>query len=127
MENTLVPSAPYVELQNQIKLFLAKELESRRTTIEEIMALLLIFSQTSSVEEIDAFIEIFKDTFPMLEEFSSGRTEGQKMEVKDKVKDAVLKMITIDPIRAGQLAKDAIDKNTPWEDLVTKYPELNEA
>lgn len=116
----------YVELQNALKVFLANELERKRITVPEIMAILLIFGQTSTVEEIDGFVEIFKDTFPTLGDFGSQRAEGQKFEVKDKVKDVVIKMISSDPMRAAQLAKDALNSGIPWEDLVAKYPELNQ-
>lgn len=116
----------YVELQNALKVFLANELERKRITVPEIMAILLIFGQTSTAEEIDGFVEIFKDTFPVLGDFGSQRSEGQKLEVKDKVKETVIKMIVSDPMRAGQLAKDALNSGISWEELVAKYPELNQ-
>lgn len=116
----------YVELQNNLKLFLAKELEIGRINVQEVMAILLIFGQTSTVEEIDAFVEIFKDTFSVLGDFGATRSEGQKLEVKDQVKDTVIKILSTDPMRAAQLAKDAVSKDIPWDELVAKYPELNQ-
>ncbi len=116
----------YITLQNSLKLFLANELERKRITVHEIMAILLIFGQTSTVEEIDGFVEIFKDTFPTLGDFASNRSEGQKLEVKDKVKEVVIKILANDPMRAAQLAKDALRSDLSWEDLVAQYPELNQ-
>ena len=115
----------YVELQNDLKLFLAKELESKRISVEEIMAILLIFGQTSTVEDIDGFVEIFRETFPVLGDFGSTRSEGQKLEVKDQVKETIIRILATDPMRASQLAKDALRNDLSWDQLVEQYPELN--
>ncbi len=117
----------YVELQNNLKQFLAKELEARHITVEQIMAILLIFGQTSTVDEIDIFLEIFGETFPVLRDFDLQRREGKKIAVKDQVKDTVITMIATDPMRAAQLAKDATNNDISWEELLAKYPELNQA
>lgn len=116
----------YVELQNNLKQFLAKELETRHITVEQIMAILLIFGQTSTVDEIDVFLEIFGETFPVLRDFDLQRREGKKVAVKDQVKDTVIAMIATDPMRAAQLAKDATNNDISWEELLAKYPELNQ-
>lgn len=116
----------YVELQNNLKQFLARELEARHITVEQIMAVLLIFGQTSTVDEIDVFLEIFGETFPVLRDFDLQRREGKKVAVKDQVKDTVITMIATDPMRAAQLAKDATNNDISWEELLAKYPELNQ-
>lgn len=115
----------YIELQNDLKLFLAKELESKRISVEQVMAILLIFGQTSTVEDIDGFVEIFRETFPVLGDFGSTRSEGQKLEVKDQVKETIIKILATDPMRAAELAKDALRSDLSWENLVAQYPELN--
>lgn len=117
----------YVELQNNLKQFLARELEARHITVEQIMAVLLIFGQTSTVDEIDVFLEIFGETFPVLRDFDLQRREGKKVAVKDQVKDTVITMIATDPMRAAQLAKDATNNDISWEELLAKYPELSQA
>lgn len=123
---TQMQTPDYVELQNEIKLFLANELEANRVTVSEIMAILLILGQTSTRAELEAFVEIFQDSFETLKSFTMEKTESEKLEVKDQVKETIMRIITTDPMRAAQLAKDAISKDISWEELTNKYPELNE-
>ena len=124
MQNTKIEQQTYNQLQQKIKLLLARELEFRRITVQEVMAILLLFGQTKTMEEIEVFIEIFQDTFPVLKTISIEKTEQKKISVEDKVKITAQKMIKKDPMRAAQLIRDSLEKNMTWEQLAEKYPEL---
>lgn len=124
MPNTNVHQQTYGELQQKIKLLLARELEFHHITVQEVMAVLLLFGQTKSVEQIEAFVEVFQDTFPVLKTLISQEQEAKKITIQDRVKIAAQKIIKKDPMRAASLIQDALEKNATWEDLVKKYPEL---
>lgn len=124
MQNTKIHQQTYGELQQKIKLLLARELEFHHIAVQEVMAVLLLFGQTKTVEQIEAFIEVFQDTFPVLKTLISQEAEEKKVTIQDRVKIAAQKIIKKDPMRAASLIQDALEKNAIWEDLVKKYPEL---
>lgn len=116
----------YLELQSRIKLLLARALEVRKITIEELLAILFILGQTTTTFELEAFVEIFADVFPVLKTVQLEKSEKEKINVQDRVKTVISKMVLSDPLRAAQLAKDALQKDISWEKLTAKYPELKE-
>lgn len=124
MPNIKIHQQTYNELQQKIKLLLARELEFRHITVQEVMAVLLLFGQTKTIEEIEAFVEVFQDTFPVLKTLISEEAEAKKVTIQDRVKIAAQKIIKKDPMKAASLIQDALGKNAIWEDLVKKYPEL---
>lgn len=126
MQKTHTQTQEYSDLQNTIKLALARELEHKHISVEQVMAILFLFGQTTTVEQIEAFLDIFQETFPVLQHVVTQRSEENKVGVEDRVKKAATKMITKDPMRAAQLAKDALERHMTWDALVQKYPELGE-
>ncbi|MEK7544958.1 MAG: hypothetical protein AAB551_02395 [Patescibacteria group bacterium] len=126
MENIKTQGQTYAEVQNKIKLLLARELEFHTITVEHVMAILFLLGQTKSVEELEVFIDIFQGTFPVLKTFTFEKAQTTKVHIEEKVRKAALKMITKDPMRAAELAKDALRKDILWDELVQKYPELGQ-
>ncbi len=90
------------------------------------MAILFILGQTTTTEELEMFVEIFAESFPILKSIHLQSHESGKRNIEVAVKKAVSKILMTDPIRATQLAKEALNKNANWEELVRKYPELGE-
>ena len=116
----------YLVLQSKIKLLLARAMETRKIAIEELMAILFILGQTTTTLELEAFVEIFSDTFPVLKTVQLERSEREKINIQDKVKRVISALVLTDPLRAAQLAKDALKKDADMAKLLEKYPELGE-
>jgi hypothetical protein len=125
METTQTTKS-YQDLQLKIKLQLARGLELKKIKIEELMAILFILGQTNTTDELEMFVEIFSDSFPILKTIHLQTHEHTKRNIEVSVKKTISKILLVDPIRATQLAKEALQKNVNWDDLVKKYPELNE-
>jgi hypothetical protein len=116
----------YEELQENVKGQLIQDLNLHKISVEELMAILYILGQTSTVYELEAFVDIFSDTFPTLKSISLDREETAKTDTEAKVKKVVSKLVQKDPMRATQLAKEALQSGASWDELLKKYPELGE-
>ena len=97
----------YVELQNKVKNLLARALQTHTISIEELMAILTIFEKTETHAELEAFIEIFAEAFPILQQFEQEKRESSKSDLETKMKNVVSVMIKKDPLKATQIAKAA--------------------
>ena len=116
----------YQELEQKIKIQLAQDYEGKRLKLEEMMSILWILGQTTSVLELETFLEVFADSFAVLKHIQLGKRAGEKVNIEAKVRKVVSKLVATDPLRATQLAKDGLRKDITWDELVKKYPELNE-
>ena len=123
---TVETAIGYKDLEMKIKLQLARALETGKLSMEDLLAILFILGQTNTVEELSMFVEIFADSFPVLHSIHLQSHEHTKRNIEGAVKKAVSKILMTDPIRATQLAKEALNKQANWDELVKKYPELNE-
>ncbi len=116
----------YVELQNRVKNLLARALQSHVISIEELMAMLTIFKETETHAELEAFIEIFAEAFPILQQFEQQKRESSKTDLESKVKKVVGVMIKKDPLKATRIAKAALKPGMTWEALTEEFPEIEE-
>ena len=119
-------SLTYKDFELKIKLQLARGLEMRKLTMEDLMAILFILGQTQTIEELEMFVEIFADSFPISKSIHLQKHEHTKRNIEEAVKKAISKILMVNPLRATQLAKEALNKGANWDELVKKYPELNE-
>ena len=116
----------YVELQNKVKNLLARALQTHTISIEELMAILTIFEKTETHAELEAFIEIFAEAFPILQQFEQEKRESSKSDLETKMKNVVSVMIKKDPLKATQIAKAALKPGMTWEALKEEFPEIEE-
>lgn len=122
----LAPEKSYIELRNKVKLLLADALKRKVIGIEELAAILFIFQRAESTYELEAFLEIFNEAFPILKQFEHERRKEVRSNLEEKIKPFVSKLIKKDPLRAALIAKDALHPEMTWEELKKKYPEINE-
>lgn len=120
----MAPEKSYVELQNKVKHLLANALKRKAITIEELAAILFIFQRTETTMELEAFIEIFDEAFPILKQFEREKRQEVRTSLEEKVKPYVSQLIKKDPLRATMLAKDALNPLMTFEELKKKYPEI---
>lgn len=121
-----VEEQSYVELRNKVKGIMARALQAHVITIEEVMAMLFIFEKAETFMQLEAFIEIFSDAFPVLQKFGEQKKEYAKNALEEIVKKVVGKLVQKDPLKATQIAKAALKPGVTWEDLVKEFPELGE-
>lgn len=116
----------YVELRNKVKHVMARALQAHVITIEEVAAMLFIFEKAETFTELEAFIEIFSEAFPILQKFGEEKQAQAKGALEEIVKKVVGKLVKKDPLKATQIAKAALKPGITWEELVKEFPELNE-
>lgn len=116
----------YRELQNKIKRHLAHAVELRQLSQEDLLAVLFLLSQTTTVLEQETFVEIFSDSFPVLKTVQLEKRSTAKGDVEAKVKKVVADMVFSNPKRATEITKAALKKDVSWEELVKQFPELGE-
>lgn len=122
----LAPEKSYVELRNKVKTHLAKALKTGVLSIEELRAILFIFEKTETHAELEAFLEIFSESFPVLQEFEIGKRREAKTDLESKVKNLVYKIVLKNPLKAGEIAKATLKSGMTWAELIRMYPELEE-
>lgn len=122
-----VATAPtYGELQQKIKLHLARAMELNQLDSEDLLTILFIFGQTSNLLELELFLDIFSDAFPVLKTVEIEKRTRIKVNIEEKVQKVVSKLVFTNPKRAAEIAKAALSKDASWDELVKKYPELGE-
>lgn len=114
----------YEELQQKIELDLAKAVDANRISKEDLMPILFLLGQTSTLLELETFVDIFSDSFPVLKTVQFEKRAQVKMNFEEKVRKVVSKLVFSDPKRAAEITKAALQKGATWEDLLDKYPEL---
>ena len=114
----------YLDLQKRVKESLIQDLYLQKITPEQLLAILYVLGQASDADTLESFIEIFSDVFPNLKILLLNKEESEKSDLETRVKDLVSKLILKDPIKATELAKDALQHSMPWEEIEKKYPEI---
>jgi hypothetical protein len=111
-------------LQNKVKFILARAIQLKKMQEDQLLACLYILSQAKSQYELEAFINIFEDAFPVLKEISEQKTETDKESLEAKIRAALGKIVKTAPLKATEIAKAAIEPGMTWEKLTARYPEL---
>lgn len=126
MVNTEKTQVTYEELQQKIKLYLAESVELNKLNTEDLMAILFLLGQTSTVLELETFVDIFSDSYPVLKTVHMEKRSQTKVNIEEKVHKVVSKLVFKNPKRAAEITKAALKKDAVWEELVQQFPELAE-
>ncbi|MFA6992472.1 MAG: hypothetical protein WC269_04320 [Candidatus Gracilibacteria bacterium] len=121
---TAAVSKEYVALQDEVKHQLADFYEIGKIKLEDLMAVLYIFSFTESASELSAFISIFSDSFPVLKEIQIKHRAEDKVAMESSVLDVVKKVLPKDPALAAKLSKEAAKGGMTMDKLLEVYPEV---
>ena len=111
-------------LQNRVKFILARAIQLKKMQEDQLLACLYILSQAKSQYELESFINIFEDAFPVLKEITEGQAETAREDLETKVKNALGKIVKKAPLKATEIAKAAIEPGMTWDKLTARYPEL---
>jgi len=117
-------SPAYITLQNQVKNQLADFLERGKMKVEEVMAILYLFSFTQTVEELQAFILLFADSFPVLNNLAVQEEVSRKQAFDQQLAMLVQNVLKEDPQLAAHIGKEVSKKGITMEQILQKYPEV---
>jgi len=117
-------SPAYITLQNQVKNQLADFLERGKMKVEEVMAILYLFSFTQTVEELQAFILLFADSFPVLNNLAVQEEVSRKQAFDQQLAMLVQNVLKKDPQLAAHIGKEVSKKGITMEQILQKYPEV---
>jgi hypothetical protein len=117
-------SPAYITLQNQVKNQLADFLERGKMKVEEVMAILYLFSFTQTVEELQAFILLFSDSFPVLNNLAVQEEVSRKQAFDQQLAMLVQNVLKKDPQLAAHIGKEVSKKGITMEQILQKYPEV---
>jgi inorganic pyrophosphatase/exopolyphosphatase len=124
--NTATYSAEYTALQDEVKQQLADFYEMGKIKLEELMAVLYIFSFTETAQELQAFLVIFADSFPVLKEVQIKQKAADKITMEHSVVDVVKKVLPKNPALAAKLSKEASKSGMTMEKILEIYPEVKD-
>jgi hypothetical protein len=116
----------FKELEGKIKNELLRGLKMKTVAPEEIMAILFIFSQAETHEELKLFCAIFENTFTVLHHVIEGEQVIVRENIEERVKAAVSRLVHTNPLLATKIAKAAVRPGITWEELVSEFPELQQ-
>ena len=122
--NTATYSAEYTVLQDEVKQQLADFYEMGKIKLEELMAVLYIFSFTETVTELQAFLVIFADSFPVLKEVQIKNRADAKVVMETSIVDVVKKVLPKNPALAAKISKEASKSGMTMEKILEIYPEV---
>lgn len=114
----------FQQLTDRVKQELIKGLKLHTIPLEDLMAILFIFSRATNTEELHFFCSIFNDEFPILKGITEEQESKAQLNMEGRIKTAISKLVQKNPMLAAQIAKAAIKPGISWEDLVTQFPEL---
>jgi len=116
----------FTELEQKIKNELVRGLKLQLVSMEEIMAILTIFSEATNHRELKLFCEIFVKEFPILSHIIEKEKNENQENIQFKIKEAVSKLIHTNPLLATKIAKAGLTPNITWDELVIEFPELEQ-
>lgn len=114
----------YPAMQSEVKAMLVKAFKIKAIGVEDLLAILFILGQTHNSTELESFVDIFSDSFPVLKDYSVSKKSAAKGDLEEKVRKIVSKMVADDPLKATEIAKAALKSGVTWEDLVEQFPEI---
>jgi hypothetical protein len=114
----------YIALQEEIKNFLARAFEEERLTKEELLAILYLFGFTNTERELEAFLYIFAESFPILKGLTEKKAGAQKVEFDQGMAGLVQKILHDDPLLAAQVGVEVARPGTTLAKLKEQYPAI---
>ena len=123
---TKITDKAYLVMQEEIKSTLAQAFKIKAIGMEDLLAILFILGQTDNSLELETFVDIFSDSFPVLKDYEVGKRSETKSGLEEKVRQIVSKMVSKDPLKATEIAKAALKPGMTWENLKKEFPEIEE-
>ncbi len=123
---TTAAAPAFISLQNQVKNQLADFFDKGKIRLEELMAILYLFSFTETVEELQNFILLFGDSFPVLQDLAVKQEASTKQSLDQSLAVLVQNVLKKDPVLAVKLGKEASQKGVTMEQILEKYPEARQ-
>lgn len=114
----------HMTLQNKVKTILTRSFQLKKIDEPSLLACLYILSQAQSQYELEAFINLFSDSFPVLKEIGEQQVESAKESLESRVREALSRVVKTAPLKATEIAKASQEPGMTWEKLVARYPEL---
>ncbi len=114
----------YLAMQNQIKSTLVQAFKIKAIEVDDLLAILFILGQTENSFQLETFIEIFSDSFPVLKDYAVSKKSDAKSDLDERVRKIVSKIVATEPLKATEIAKAALKAGTTWEELKKQFPEI---
>ena len=116
----------YQKLERKVQEMIAKGIRLKTITIEEAIAVLFLFSQTTNIFDLETFIEMFADSFPFLRQLAEEKASETKNNLESKVREHLEKIVKTDPLTASLITQKALQPGMTWDELVLEFPELEQ-
>jgi len=123
---TKITDKAYLAMQEEIKSALVNAFKIKAIGVEDLLAILFILGQTDNAPELEAFVDIFSDSFPVLKDYEVGKRSEAKTGLEERVRKIVSKMVAQDPLKATEIAKAALQQGMTWDELMKEFPEIEE-
>ncbi|HRY91133.1 MAG TPA: hypothetical protein P5229_02205 [Candidatus Gracilibacteria bacterium] len=117
-------SNEFLELQNKVKMILARGYQLKTINPENLLASLYILGQAKNRFELENFIELFSAAFPFLKEIREEKVAEARENLEEKVKLVLSSLVKKDPLLATKIAKAALEPGMTWEKLCRAFPEI---
>ncbi len=124
---TKITDKVYLAMQEEIKSMLVQAFKIKAIGVEDLLAILFILGQTNNSLELETFVDIFSDSFPVLKDYEVGKRSEAKSGLEEKVRQIVTKMVAQDPLKATEIAKTALKPGMTWDELIKEFPEIENA
>lgn len=116
----------YKKLERKIQEMIAKGIRLKTIAIDEAIAVLFLFSQTTNIFDLETFVEMFSDSFPFLRQLAEEKASDTKHDLETKVRTHLEKVVKTDPIKASYITQKALQPGMTWDELVKEFPELEQ-
>lgn len=123
---TKITDKAYTAMQEEIKSTLVNAFKIKAIGVEDLLAILFILGQTDNSLELEAFVDIFSDSFPVLKDYEVGKRSETKTNMEERVRQIVSKMVALDPLKATEIAKAALKQGMTWDELTKEFPEIEQ-
>ncbi len=114
----------YLAMQNQVKSTLVQAFKIKAIEVDDLLAILFILGQTENSFQLETFIDIFSDSFPVLKDYAVTKKSEVKSDLDERVRKIVSKMVAAEPLKATEIAKAALKPGATWDDLKQQFPEI---
>ncbi len=123
---TKITDKTYLAMQAEIKSMLVQAFKIKAIGVEDLLAILFILGQTNNSLELETFVDIFSDSFPVLKDYEVSHRGEKKSDLEERVRKIVSKMVAEDPLKATEIAKAALKPGMTWDELIKEFPEIEE-
>ncbi|KKQ71482.1 MAG: hypothetical protein UT33_C0009G0073 [Candidatus Peregrinibacteria bacterium GW2011_GWC2_39_14] len=112
------------DLVTRLKNLVNEEFQKQKLDMASLMAILFALGQAQTTGELIGTAKAFADRFPVIDGFLSEVSAQEKQSMEKDVQAIIQKMVARDPMKAAQIAKDAMQPGATFDALAAKYPEI---